>query len=48
MQIPPHPAKIKIPWQIRLLEQFKVVFNECLCCKKKKLQLIAITFNDDG
>lgn len=48
MQIPPHPAKIKIPWQIRLLEQFKVVFNECPCCKKQTLQLIAVTFNDDG
>ena len=48
MQIPPHPAKIKIAWQIRLLEKFKVVFNECPYCKKPALQLIAITFNDDG
>jgi hypothetical protein len=48
MRIPPHPAKIKISWQIRLLEQFKVVFNECPCCRKQTLQLIAVTFNDDG
>lgn len=48
MQIPPHPSKIKIPWQLRLLEQFKVVFNECSCCKKQTLQLIAVTFTDDG
>ncbi len=48
MQIPSHPAKIKTPWQIRLLEQFKVVFNQCPCCRKQTLQLIAVTFNDDG
>ena len=48
MQIPPHPAKIKTPWQVRLLEKFKVVFNECPCCKKQTLQLIAVIFADDG
>lgn len=48
MQIPPHPAKIKTPWQVRLLEQFKVVFNECPCCRKQTLQLVAVAFADDG
>lgn len=48
MQLPPHPAKIKTPWQVRLLEQFKVVFNQCPCCKKQTLQLIAVTFAEDG
>lgn len=48
MQLPPHPAKIKTPWQVRLLEQFKVVFNQCPCCNKQTLQLIAVTFAEDG
>ncbi len=48
MKIPPPPPKIRIPWQLRLLEQFKIVFNECPCCKKNSLQLIAVTFNDDS
>ena len=48
MQIPQHPANIKTSWQIRLLEQFKIVFNQCPCCKKQALELIAVTFADDG
>ena len=48
MKIPPHPPKIKTSWYVRLLEQFKIVFNECPCCKKQTLQLIAVTFSDDG
>lgn len=48
MKIPPHPAKMKTPWQVRLSEKFKVIFNECPGCKKQSLQLITVTFNDDG
>lgn len=48
MKIPPPPPKIKIPWQLRLLEQFKIVYNECPCCKQNTLKLIAVTYNDDS
>lgn len=42
LQLPPHPAKVKTPWQIRLLEKYGLRFNECPCCKKISLKLIAV------
>lgn len=48
MGIPPHPPKTIVPWHVRLLERFQVVFNECPCCKRPTLQLVAVTFGDDG
>lgn len=43
LQLPAHPDKVKSPWQLRLLEKYGVAFDECPCCKKKSLKLIAIS-----
>lgn len=40
MKLPPHPQKIKIPWQIKLLEKYGVHHSQCSACKQNTLQLI--------
>lgn len=46
MAIPPHPPSVKIPWQLRLLERYRVRYNQCAHCGEISLKLVAATFND--
>ncbi len=52
MKLPLHKEPVKIPVQVRMLEQFGIDMNECPCCKNKTLQLIKIFYpwkhTDDG
>jgi len=52
MQLPLHKGLVKIPIQVRLLEQFGIDMTECPCCKNKTLQLVKIFYPwknvDDG
>ena len=50
MKLPAHPAKIKIPWQIRLLEKYGVPHNQCSVCKQNTLELVGQVTKiiDDG
>ncbi len=44
MKLPLHKDPVKIPIQIRLLEQFGIDMTQCPCCKNKTLQLVKIFF----
>lgn len=44
MKLPLHKGLIKIPLQIRMLEQFGIDMDECPCCKNKTLKLIKIFY----
>jgi hypothetical protein len=44
MKLPLHQRLVKIPLQIRLLEQFGINIAECPCCKNKTLQLVKIFY----
>jgi hypothetical protein len=46
LKIPAHPQKVTIPWQVRLLERFNVVHNECPHCKQQSLVLVGTTFKE--
>ncbi len=52
MKLPLHKGLVKIPIQVRMLEQFGIDMKECPCCKNKTLQLIKIFYPwknaDDG
>ncbi len=52
MKLPLHKGLIKIPLQIRMLEQFGIDMDECPCCKNKTLKLVKIIYPwkqaDDG
>ena len=52
MKLPLHEGLVKIPLQIRMLEQFGINIAECPCCKNKTLQLVKIFYPwknaDDG
>jgi Putative transposase/Transposase zinc-binding domain len=52
MKLPLHKGLVKIPLQIRMLEQFGIDTAECPCCKNKTLQLVKIFYpwkhSDDG
>lgn len=45
-KIPPHPAKVAIPWQVRLLERFNISHNQCPHCKQQSLVLVGTTFKE--
>ena len=44
MKLPLHKGMVKIPVQVRMLEQFGIDMSECPCCKNKTLQLIKIFY----
>ncbi len=44
MKLPLHKGIVKIPAQVRMLEQFGIDILECPCCKNKSLQLIKIFY----
>jgi len=46
MEIPPHPAAVKIPWQVRLLERYKIQYNQCAHCGQLSLVLVSVTFKE--
>ncbi|MBA4140867.1 MAG: IS91 family transposase [Segetibacter sp.] len=52
MKLPLHKGLVKIPIQVRMLEQFGIDMKECPACKNKTLQLIKIFYPwknaDDG
>ena len=52
MKLPLHKGLVKIPIQVRTLEQFGIDMKECPCCKNKTLQLMKIFYPwknaDDG
>jgi hypothetical protein len=52
MKLPLHTGFVKIPIQVRLLEQFGIDMTQCPCCKNKTLQLVKIFYPwknvDDG
>ena len=52
MKLPVHKGLVKIPIQVRMLEQFGIDISECPCCKNKTLQLVKIFYPwkhfDDG
>jgi len=52
MKLPLHKGLIKIPIQVRLLEQFGIDMAECPCCKNKTLKLMQVYYPwiraDDG
>ncbi len=52
MQLPLHKGLVKIPIQVRLLEQFGIDMTQCPCCKNNTLQLVKIFYPwknvDDG
>lgn len=44
LKLPPHPEKIKIPWQLSLIERYHIQYNLCPHCKQQTLLLVAATF----
>jgi len=44
LKLPPHPEKIKIPWQLGLMERYHIHYNLCPHCKQPTLLLVAVTF----
>jgi putative transposase/transposase-like zinc-binding protein len=52
MKLPLHKGLVKIPLQIRMLEQFGIDTEECPCCKNKTLKLVKVFYpwkkGDDG
>ena len=44
MKLPLHKKPVKIPVQVRMLEQFGIDVTECPCCKNKTLQLLKIFY----
>jgi hypothetical protein len=52
MKLPIHKDLVKIPLQIRMLEQFGIDMEECPCCKNKTMKLVKIIYPgkqaDDG
>lgn len=46
MKIPPHPPAVKIPWQVRLLERYKIQYNQCVHCGQLSLILVGATFKE--
>jgi hypothetical protein len=44
LKLPLHKGLIKIPMQIRMLEQFGIDINECPCCKNNTLKLVKVFY----
>ena len=44
MQLPAHPAPVKIPWQLRLMAQYGIHPLQCPVCRQHTLKLIAQSF----
>jgi hypothetical protein len=46
LKLPPHPEKIKIPWQARLMERYHIQYNLCPHCQQQTLLLIGSTYKE--
>jgi len=46
LKLPPHPEKIKTPWQVLLLERYQVAYNFCNHCRQQSLMLVTVTFKE--
>lgn len=44
MRLPPHPQKVIVPWQVRLQERFKIVYNQCRHCNQPTLVLVGASY----
>lgn len=44
MKLPLHKRPVKIPVEVRMLEQFGIDIKECPCCKNKSLHLLKIYY----
>jgi hypothetical protein len=44
MELPQHPAPVKVPWQVCLLERYGKQANECPCCHQPTLQLLTVMY----
>ncbi len=40
MKLPVHKGVVKIPLQVRMMEQFGIDMDECPCCKNKTMKLV--------
>jgi len=47
LKLPPHPNNVKIPWYIRLLEKYKLSYNQCPNCLQPTLVLVAVNFDKE-
>ena len=47
LNLPYHPAKVKVPWHVRLSEKNNIWYNQCPHCLKLSLILVAVCFKDD-
>ena len=45
MKIPSHPARIKIPWELRLWLQYSTRHSQCPHCGNDSLQLVAVCYS---
>jgi hypothetical protein len=52
MKLPLHKGLVKVPLQLRLMQQYGIDIRECPCCKNKTLQLVQAYYPwkraDDG
>jgi hypothetical protein len=52
MKLPLHKGLVKVPLQLRLVQQYGIDLTECPCCKNKTLQLVQVYYPwkqaDDG
>jgi len=52
MKLPLHKGLVKIPLQVKMIEQYGIDISECPCCKNKTLQLVNVYYPwkhaDDG
>jgi hypothetical protein len=44
MKLPLHKALVKIPIEVRMLEQYGIDMKECPACKSRTLQLVKIFY----
>ncbi len=44
LKLPTHPEKVKVPWNVRLLEKYKIDHSICPHCQQSTLVLIAILY----
>ena len=42
MKLPLHKGLVKIPIQVRLLEQYGINITECPCCNKNTMELLLV------
>ena len=47
MQLPAHPIKIIIPWQVRLQERFRIAYNQCAHCNELTLLLVGTSYKNE-